>query len=216
MFMGPYEAGGDWSDQGIVGVDRFVQRAYDLFVKFDGVLGKASTPEKFEIASLSDEEKSVYRKINQTLNKYNEEIQHFRFNTAVAALMELLNELTKNLEKCNPSLQTYTLERFATLLSPIAPHLGEECWKIIGNDKSIFEAPKWFTVDEAALSVDAVNIAVQVNGKLRATIPVPVDSAQAFLKEVAFNDDHIKKHTDGKTIVKEIFVKNKIYNIVVK
>ncbi len=216
MFMGPYEAGGDWSDQGIVGVDRFVQRAYDLFTKFEGVLKKAASPEKFELASLTEEEKIVYRKINQTLHKYNEEIEHFRFNTAVAALMELLNELTKNLEKCNPSLQSYSLERFASMLAPIAPHLGEECWKIIGYEKSIFESPKWFTVDEAALSVDAVNIAVQVNGKLRATIPIPVDSDQAFVKNVAFNDDHIKKHTDGKTIVKEIFVKNKIYNIVVK
>ncbi len=216
MFMGPYEAGGDWSDQGIVGVDRFVQRSYDLFTKFEGILKKAASPEKLELALLTEEEKSVYRKINQTQHKYNEEIEHFRFNTAVAALMELLNELTKNLEKCNPSLQSYSLERFASMLAPIAPHLGEECWKIIGKDKSIFEVPKWFTVDEAALSVDAVNIAVQVNGKLRATIAVPFDSDQAFVKDTVFNDDHVKKHTEGKTVVKEIFVKNKIYNIVVK
>ncbi|MCX6151824.1 MAG: leucine--tRNA ligase [Ignavibacteriales bacterium] len=216
MFMGPYDLGGDWNDHGIVGIDRFVQRSFDLFTKFEGIIKNNFVLEKFEIAALNEDEKLVYRKINQTIRKFDEEIDNFRFNTAVASLMELMNELLKNLEKCNPSLQAYTLERFAAMLAPIAPHLGEECWKLIGNDKSIFEAPKSFQPDEAALVEDKVTIAVQINGKLRATLEVPNNSEQSFVKEIAFNEESVKRHTDGKTVVKEIFVKNKIYNIVVK
>lgn len=216
MFMGPYEAGGDWNDTGIVGVDRFVQRSYDLFNRFGSSVKNNPSPEKFDISTLSEEEKSVYRKVNQTINKYDEEIDNFRFNTAVASLMELVNELIKNIEKCRPELQSYTMERFACMLGPVAPHLGEECWQLIGKDKSLFEQPAWFAPDEAALTVDSVTIAVQVNGKLRGKVDVPMDSDEAFVKNTALADEPVKRHIDGKTIVKEIFVKNKIYNIVVK
>jgi leucyl-tRNA synthetase len=216
MFMGPYEMGGDWSDAGIVGVDRFVQRSYDIFTRYENIAKTNQAPEKFDIAALCEEEKSVYRKINQTITKFDEEINNFRFNTAVASLMELINELSKNLEKCRAELQSYTLLRFAMLLSPIAPHLGEECWKLLGMEKSIFEGQKWFEVDKDALTVDKVTIAVQVNGKLRAKIEVPNNSDEAFVKGVVFNDPSVNKHTDGKAVVKEIYVKNKIYNIVVK
>ncbi|MGE5683476.1 MAG: leucine--tRNA ligase [Bacillota bacterium] len=216
MFMGPYEMGGDWSDAGIVGVDRFVQRSYDIFSKYEGILKSNPAPARFDIQDLCDEEKSVYRKINQTIVKFDEEINNFRFNTAVASLMELINELAKNLEKCRAELKSYTLERFATLLSPVAPHLGEECWMALGNGKSIFADPKWFDVDKDALTVDKVTIAVQINGKLRTTLELPNNSDEALVKEAVFSDQNVKKHTDGKTVVKEIYVKNKIYNIVVK
>lgn len=216
MFMGPYELGGDWNDSGIVGVDRFVQRSYDLFTRFEGLAKNSTAPEKFAVESLSEEEKSVYRKINVTLNKYEEEISNFRFNTAVAALMELLNELTKNLDKCRPELQVYVMERYALMLSPVAPHLGEECWAMLGNEKSVYESPKWFSVDKDALTVDTVTVAVQVNGKLRATLHVPVDSDEQSVKNIAYAEDGVKRHMDGKTVVKEIYVKNKILNIVVK
>jgi leucyl-tRNA synthetase len=214
--MGPYDLGGDWNDHGIVGIDRFVQRTYDLFTRFEGINNNNAAPDKFDLTVLKEDEKIVYRKVNQTLNKFEEELENFRFNTAVASLMELVNELFKSIDKCNSSLQLYTLERFAVMIAPIAPHLGEECWKLIGNDKSIFEQINWFKPDEAALTEDKVTIAVQINGKLRATLEVPIDSDQTFVKGIAFNDGAIKRHIEGKTVVKEIFVKNKIYNIVVK
>lgn len=129
--------------------------------------------------------------------------------------MELINEL-KVLENCSKEIQSYVLQRFAIMLAPVAPHLGEECWQIIGNEKSIFQNPVVFEVDKEALIEDTVNIAVQVNGKLRATIPVPMNSEQETVKPFVFADEKVNKFTDGKTIVKEIFVKNKIYNIVVK
>ncbi|MGE5439590.1 MAG: class I tRNA ligase family protein, partial [Bacteroidota bacterium] len=208
--------GGDWSDSGIVGVDRFVQRSYDIFQKFENVVINSPAPDKFSVQTLSEEEKSVYRKINQTIVKYDEEINNFRFNTAVAALMELVNELAKNLEKCRPNLQSYVLERFACLIAPVAPHMGEECWEMIGKKGSIFEQANWYSPDPDALTVDRVTVAVQVNGKLRATLEVPAENDQASVKALVFSADGVKKHIDGKTIVKEIYVKNKIYNIVVK
>lgn len=215
MFMGPYDQGGDWSDKGISGVDRFVQRSYDLFNQHLNVSKDVTAKEKHDITTLSEDEKKVYRKVNQTLNKLNEEIEHFRFNTAIAALMELINEL-KVLDNCSKEIQSYTLNRFATLIAPLAPHLGEECWQLIGNEKSLYEAPVWYEVDKDALVEDIVNIAVQVNGKLRSTVSVPMNSEQESVKPIVFSDEKVTKFTDGNTIVKEIFVKNKIYNIVVK
>lgn len=215
MFMGPYDQGGDWSDKGISGVDRFVNRSYDLFKQFEGKLKDVSFNEKYELGTLSEEEKKLYRKVNQTLKKFNEEIENFRFNTAVASLMELLNEL-KILENCRKEIQSYVLSRFAFMISSVAPHLGEECWQLLGNDKSIYLNTPSYQIDSEALTEDNVNIAVQVNGKLRATISVPIDSEQSFVKSLIEKDERAMKFVNDKTIVKEIFVKNKIYNIVVK
>ena len=215
MFMGPYELGGDWSDKGISGSDRFVQRSYELFNKYKDILSGASDKDIYDIPSLSAEEKSVYKKLNHTIKKFDEEINNFRFNTAIASLMELINEL-KNLDNCSKDIQAFTLKRFAVLLGPVAPHLAEECWQIIGNKKSLFENPVWYDYDSAALIQENVNIAVQVNGKLRSTQEVPAGSSQAIVKEIVFNDEKVIKHLNGKTVIKEIFVPNKIYNIVVK
>jgi len=216
MFMGPYEMGGDWNDKGISGTERFVQRSYDLFMQYPEITLTNPAPEKFDISNLSEAEKGVYRKVNQTLNKYNGEISAFRFNTAIAALMELINELSKNLSVCSKEMISYSLERFSVMLAPIAPHFGEECRKIIGHDKSIFANPVWYDVDPAALTVDSVSIAVQVNGKLRGTVEVPVDTPVEVVKENAYSMDSISKHIIGKSVVKEVFVKNKILNVVVK
>ena len=215
MFMGPYELGGDWSDKGIVGVDRFVQRTYSMFESYSNVAKENPSKEKYNLDELNEIEKVIYRKTNQTLEKVSVEIDNFRFNTAVAALMELLNEL-KNLNECRKDFQTYSLERFAFMLSPLAPHLGEECWRLIGIEKSLFEKPLTFGVDEKALRVDNVTIAVQVNGKVRAKVDVPLNLSQDEVKKIVLADEKVKTHTDSKQIVKEIYVPNKIYNIVIK
>jgi leucyl-tRNA synthetase len=216
MFMGPYEMGGDWSDKGISGTDRFVQRTYELFGRYPQLLDNAAAKNSYDIDSLKDEEKTVYRKANQTIKKFDEEIENFRFNTAIASLMELLNELVKSLDKCSPEIQSYALERFGILVSPMAPHLAEECLQILGRKNSIFQNPVWYDPDLAALIEDKVNFAVQVNGKLRATIEMPINSGQEEVKKAIMTDDKALKYLEGKTIVKEVFVKNKIYNIVVK
>ena len=215
MFMGPYDMGGDWSDKGITGTDRFVNRVYDLFDEYKDLQNQTSVKQNYDLNSLNDSDKFIYRKVNQTLNKVGEEINHFRFNTAIAALMELLNNL-KDLSTCSKEIQLFTLQRFAVMIAPLAPHLGEECWNLLGNLSSIFEKPFWYEVDESALIEDTVSIAVQVNGKVRATVDVPIDSEQESVKKLVFAEDKVIKHTADKTIVKEIYVKNKIYNIVVK
>jgi leucyl-tRNA synthetase len=216
MFMGPYELGGDWSDKGIAGTDRFVQRSYELFNKHKDAIKKSVSKKIYELNELNESEKIIYRKVNQTIKKFDEELNHFRFNTAIASLMELLNELSKNLDSCSKEIQSYSLERYAVLLSPIAPHLGEECWALIGKEKSIFEEPVWFEVDPAALVKDNTLVVVQINGKVRAKIELPVDTPEADVKKTVYEDRKVKVHIDGKRIVKEIYVPNKIYNIVVK
>jgi len=216
MFMGPYEMGGDWSDKGITGTNRFVQRSYDLFINNKNVLSNCQLKEKYNLDSLNDSEKIIYKKINQTIKKYKTEIDAFRFNTAIASLMELLNDITKNFVNCSNELKAYTLKRFAILLSPVTPHLGEECWTLLGNKSSLMDNPLWFEADTEALKEDTVNIAVQVNGKLRSTLTVNANSEQPEVKELIFQDEKVVRHTEGKEIIKEIFVKNRIYNIVVK
>jgi leucyl-tRNA synthetase len=216
MFMGPYELGGDWSDKGISGTERFVERTYDLFVQAKDALKNTAPKAFYDLAALSAEEKAVYRKINQTINKYDVEINHFRFNTAIASLMELINELYKSAPACGNEIKAYALERFAALLGPVAPHLAEECWKLLGNEKSLFEEPVWFDPDKNALVEDSAQIAVQVSGKMRGAISVPVDSDEETVKSAALAVESIAKHAEGKTVVKVIFVKNKILNIVVK
>jgi leucyl-tRNA synthetase len=215
MFMGPYDMGGDWSDKGISGTDRFVDRVYDLFNEFKDLQNQITSKEKFDLNSLSVTDKFIYRKTNQTLHKVDEEINHFRFNTAIAALMELLNNF-KDLSSCSNEIILYALQRFAIMISPLAPHLGEECWNLLGNLSSIFEKSFWYEVDDSALIEDTVSIAVQVNGKVRATIDVPLNSEQENVKNVVFSDDKVIKYTADKSIIKEIYVMNKIYNIVVK
>ncbi|MCF8259679.1 MAG: leucine--tRNA ligase [Melioribacteraceae bacterium] len=215
MFMGPYDEGGDWNSSGIVGVERFVQRVFTLFSYFKNLAKETNSEEKYELEILSEVEKSVYRKVNQTVLKYETELDNFRFNVAVASLMELINEL-KNLNECRKDIQLYALERFAVMLAPIGPHLGEEMWEILGNELSIFENPVWFTHDEAALEVDSVTIILQVNGKLRGKIDLPIDTDEQLVKNATWEDEKVKSHTEGKTVVKEIYVKNKIYNIVVR
>lgn len=215
MFMGPYELGGDWSDKGITGTDRFVQRVYELFNKYFGLLNLAKSKDDYDFDELNENEKTIYRKVNLTLKKVDEELEHFRFNTAIASLMELLNEM-KRLESCSKEIQFYSLSRFSVLLAPLAPHLAEECYALLGSRESIFKKPFWFTPDPKALVEDMVSIAIQINGKLRGTVNAPINSKQIYVKDLLANDEKIKKHLDGKEIVKEIYVPNKIYNIVVK
>ncbi len=214
MFMGPYELGGDWSDKGIVGVDRFVQKVWNLIEEHKDFMTDVKPADTFDLAKLSEEEKAVYRKVNQTIAKYEVEIDHFRFNTAIAALMELMNGL-KNLSNCSKEIQAYVIERLVVMLAPVAPHLAEECWTVLGNEP-LFDNPVWFKADEKALTEDSMIIVVQVNGKVRAKLTLPVDVAEDAVKEAAWQEENVKIHADGKTVVKEIYVKNKIYNIVVR
>ncbi len=216
MFMGPYELGGDWNDKGIVGIERFVQRVYSLYKENEKILNGNSPKTFYDLNLLNNSEKAVYRKVNATIDKFQNDMEKFSFNTSVAALMELLNEMTKKFSECSAEIKSYSLKRFALMLAPLAPHLGEECWLLLGNEKSIFENPLWLEPDKNALVVQEVTIVIQVNGKVRGKFNIPIDSDENIVKAAAWNDEKVKKYTDGKTVIKEIYVKNRIYNIVVK
>ncbi len=216
MFMGPYEQGGDWNDKGIVGVDRFVQRVYQTALKYEGIFNRTKSVDKFNLNELNGAEKKIYRKVNQVFEKYAPDMEEFRFNTVIASLMELMNMISETFDEVSDEMKAYVLRRFVSMLAPLAPHLGEEMWHLFGKKESIFKNPVWFEVDKDALTVDETLIVVQINGKVRAKLTLPVGLSQEEVKEKVFADPKVKNYTEGKNIVKEIYVPNKIYNIVVK
>ncbi len=216
MFMGPYRDGGDWSDKGITGIDRFVQQSYQLFEENRDIFNRTEDKSEFNLKELNQNEKAVYYKVNEILKRYEPEIDDFRFNTVISGLMELKNSIYDNFKNTNEELKSYVLKRFTAMLAPLAPHLGEEGWQMLGSDVSIFKKPVWYKVNEQALIVDETTIVVQINGKVRSKLQVAVDLPQDEVKSIVFEDSKVKSYTEGKTIVKEIYVKNKIYNIVVK
>jgi leucyl-tRNA synthetase len=216
MFMGPYDMGGDWSDQGIVGVNRFVNRVYELFFKYKDEFKNFTPNTNFDLSKFSNDEKYIYKRINLGLKKVIEDVDTLHFNTAIAFLMELLNDFSKLNSIQNKDLIYYVLERYAFMIAPLAPHLGEECWQMLGKEKSIFENPVWFDYDPSALVQETFTLAVQVNGKLRAAIEFEVDTDEEIIKSKSKEDPRVKKFIEGKQIVREVYVKNKILNIVVK
>jgi leucyl-tRNA synthetase len=154
MFMGPYEQGGDWNDKGIVGVDRFVQRVYQTALKYEGIFNRTKSVDKFNLNELNGAEKKIYRKVNQVFEKYAPDMEEFRFNTVIASLMELMNMISETFDEVSDEMKAYVLRRFVSMLAPLAPHLGEEMWRLFGEKESIFKNPVWFEVDKDALTVD--------------------------------------------------------------
>ena len=194
MFMGPLEASKPWNDQGVEGAHKFIDRVYRMIVENDFVTNEI-TPEL----------EMIY---HQTVKKVTDDYNALAFNTAISQMMIFTNEVYK-VGKLNKEYA----EGFVKMISCIIPHVGEEMWEKLGyNDTIAFEP--WPTYDESKLKKDTVKMAVSVNGKLRATIEVPLDLSEEELKEIAFNEEGVKRHTEGKEIKKVIIVKNKIINIV--
>ncbi|MGB9774382.1 MAG: leucine--tRNA ligase [Bacteroidota bacterium] len=220
MFMGPYDEGGDWSDKGIVGVHRFLNRVYDFVATRKSLLQNAPHVD-FSSESVRETERPLYRKLHQTIKKVTEDLEAFRFNTAVAALMELYNELSGTsslLENgdISPEFVSYVTRQFVVLLSPFAPHLAEELHAMIGEKGSIFCMESWPGYDAKAIVAEEVTVVAQVNGKIRAKFLVPIDEDETLLKERVLADPNVKRHIEGKEIVRMVVVKNKLINVVVK
>ncbi|MBU0458162.1 leucine--tRNA ligase [Patescibacteria group bacterium] len=195
MFMGPFTDGGDWSDTGIKGVDRFAKRTYSVLSEIVNKKG--------------DQSSALIVGLNRTIKRVTEDIERLHFNTAISALMEFLNLIEKE-GGCN----TETAQIFVRLLSPLAPHLSEELWEVLGGKGFVIEQD-WPKFDEKLIVTDTVTIAVQVNGKLRgnfeADTGVGKDDAIDQAKEVA----NVAKFLDGKKIKKEIYVEGKLVSFVV-
>ena len=196
MFMGPLEASKPWSESGVDGARKWLDRVYRLIIESD---------------KLSDEnDHSLDFIYHSTVKKVTHDYETLGFNTAISQMMIFVNEAYKVKTLYRPYA-----ENLVKMLSCIAPHLGEEMWQLLGHDESIAYA-SWPTYDESMLEQTTVEMAVQVNGKLRAKITVNKDEEDEVVKEAALSQDNVKTHTDGKDIVKVIVVKNKIVNIVVK
>ncbi len=203
MFMGPLTMSKPWATQGIVGIHRFLEKVWALSEK---PLANIDINGKLEDKKLV----SLRKIFTQTVKKVGDDTSSLNFNTAISQMMIFVNELSKF-----DSIPTAIWTDFVKILSPYAPHLGEELWEKLGNKKSIaYET--WPTYNEDFLKDDTKEIVVMVNGKLRDKFEAAPGSDDETLKTMAFDREGVKKHTDGKEIVKVIVVKDKLVNIVVK
>ena len=214
MFMGPIDASKPWDPNGIDGSKKFLDRVWRLFVESGKVQIEVqhgnNEINKQETNQILTPSKNLEKVYNYTVKKVTNDYENMYFNTAISQMMIFVNAATK--EDAIP--QEYA-EGFVKLLSPVAPHISEEIWNRLGhNDTITYEA--WPTYDEAKLVEDTVEIPVQINGKVRAAVKIPVESTEEEVKNIVHENANIQTQLEGKNVVKEIYVKNKIYNIVVK
>ena len=213
LFAAPPEKDLEWSDQGVEGSYRFLKRVWNIVGKYEDI----QTEEK---GKLSSDEFALRRKLHQTIKKVTEDLDgKFAFNTAISAIMELVNDMYRFIEAhdtIEASLSGELVRNLLILLAPFVPHMTEELWQSAGQKEESIHLAAWPACDESALVVDEVELAVQVNGKVRATISVPVAMAREEIGEKAQALPEIQKFTEGKTIVKVIVVPKRIVNIVVK
>jgi len=195
MFMGPLEVSKPWSQQGVEGAKRFLNRVWNYF----------STPENIAPGN----EESLKKIYNQTVKKVSSDYEELGFNTAIAQMMIFLNAVTKG------TCPREYAEGYIKMLSCICPHMGEELWASLGNDSTIAFA-SWPTYDEEAIKEDSIEIGVQVNGKVKGTVLLLVDEDKDSALSKAKAAQGVASFIEGKTIVKEIYVPGKIVNIVVK
>lgn len=193
-FMGPYDQGGPWNPKGVMGVKRFLDKVWGLY---DAKI-EAKQAELVE-----------QRLLNQTVKKVGEDINDFRFNTAISSLMVLVNELVKNKVQSQE-----TLEKLALIMAPFAPFMAEELWSKLGYKESIHKQA-WPKYDEKLLEEETVTIVVQVNGKVRANLIMNKNSIQKEVEEKALADSNVQKFLEGKSPKKVIYIQGKVLNIVV-
>jgi leucyl-tRNA synthetase len=196
MFIGDFEKAAPWSPSSIRGCRRFVDRFWNLQnILVDG-------------DSIRPELESVF---NKTIKKVGDDIENIKFNTAIASLMALINDVTSF-----GSINKKELGIFAILLNPFAPHVTEEVWEACNLGEGILAEQSWPDYDESKCVEESIEIAVQVNGKIKAKLNIPVDAEQNEVLALAKADENVSKAIDGMNIVKEIYVKGRIVNIVVK
>ncbi|MCX6556944.1 MAG: leucine--tRNA ligase [Candidatus Aminicenantes bacterium] len=222
MFVAPFEDNVQWSEEGIQGSHRFVARAWrwlQAALPLWQPDWRAALP-----ATMTPDVRAVRRKLHQTVQKVGVQIESFQFNTALAAIMELLNSMYAYapIEKealappgADAAVVSELAETLILLLAPFAPHLGEEIWQQLGHEATVYRAP-WPAFDPAVATSDSVTVMIQVNGKIKDKVSVVLDSAEEEVKAAALQSDKIKQLLAGRQIVKIIFVKNKMLSIVCK
>jgi len=219
LFASPPEKDLEWSEQGVEGSFRFLNRLWRLVSDHTDRLNSVSA--YAGDAALSDAARSLHRKTHQTIKKVTIDIEErFHFNTGIAAVMELVNEANQFLNQLNEKDETgvsvlrEAVETTVVLLSPVVPHITEELWRMLGKEESLLQV-SWPNYRESALETESRLVVVQVNGKVRSRIQVPVSCSEKEIQDQALSDPRVKRHTNGQDIKKVIVVQNKLVNVVV-
>ncbi|MEK7465973.1 MAG: leucine--tRNA ligase [Planctomycetota bacterium] len=218
LFIGPPERDAVWATKDIIGSHRFLYRVWETVQEaLPLIQGISSKPESLQ--GLADEFRAVRRKVHQTIKKVTEEIEGgFKFNTAVASVMELVNEMKRaNFQAGGPaaaSVLREACEATTLLLAPFVPHMAEELWEMLGRPPSIFEQP-WPVVDPSACTENEVEIVVQVNGKVRSRVTVPAGTTEDLLRQAALADSRVIEALAGKAPRNVIVVPGRLVNVVV-
>ena len=213
LFAAPPERELEWSDRGVEGCFRFLNRIWRLAYEFTEKC--ENIPGSYEIRNEAD--KKLAYTLHYTIKKVTEDIRdRFNFNTAISAVMELVNELYKYKEgDINDALYSTVIKTMIVLLAPFVPHITEELWQELGYEGTVYEQ-SWPTYDEEALKKDEIEIVVQINGKNKEKINIPGDATREDMLQIADENEKIKGLTDGKNVVKVIAVPGRLINIVVK
>lgn len=214
MFASPAEMTLEWQESGVEGAKRFLGRVWNLVYQYQQNPAKTS----LDITALSAEQKVLRREVHKTIAKVSDDIgRRQTFNTAIAAVMELMNKLTKaSLDsEQDRAVMAEALSAVVRMLYPITPHICFELWQALGNESAI-DTAEWVKADEAAMVEDEKLIVVQVNGKVRGKVTVATDADEDTVKTIAFADENVKKFIDNQHIVKVIYVVGKLLNVVVK
>ena len=214
MFASPAEMTLEWQESGVEGAKRFLGRVWNLVYQYQQNPAKTS----LDITALSAAQKALRREVHKTIAKVSDDIgRRQTFNTAIAAVMELMNKLTKaSLESDQDrAVMAEALSAVVRMLYPITPHICFELWQALGNESNI-DTAEWVKADEAAMVEDEKLIVVQVNGKVRGKVTVPATSSEEEIKVAAKADPNVAKFLDGKEILKEIYIPLKMLNFVVK
>ena len=211
MFMGSYEEGGDWHDEGIQGIERFVKRVWRLVHSIHLQRPNGEETKKFV---------KVERQMHHAIKYCTQSLSDFHFNTGISRIMELVNEIYLYIQDVNPKEQnkqlwTCVVPNLLKLFAPFCPHLSEELWQVIGRDYSIVDTD-WPEYDEKALKTSTVQLGVQVNGKIRGQINVDADADQESIIKIALENNKVRKYTDGKKIVKSLVIPHKLVVFAVK
>ena len=214
LFAAPVERDLDWSDQGVEGSYRFLNRVWRILGIFEDAIKNGS--ESYDVAALNDEEKNLRRILHRTIKKVTEDLRdRFMFNTAISTLMELVNAAHVFQDKpINPNLAREFAKDLLIMLAPFVPHISAELWnKFFEGD---VHKQSWVTCDESAIVEETVEIVIQINGKVREHVNIPAGLSKAELEKIAPTLPRVQELTAGKNIVKIIAVPNKLVNIVVK
>src|SRR6056297_1632017 len=220
LFASPPEKDLEWSDKGVEGANRFLNRVW-RFISDHIELIKDIEVKNIEIdqSTLTDQEKELHRKLHETIEKVTDDIEaRLNFNTAISAIMELVNEIYHYVGKndnINKDLLAVVSEKLVLMLAPFAPHMTEELWNKMGHKDTVHRA-KWPVFSKEAAKKDEITIVIQVNGKVRDKVDVDANISKQDLKEKVFKQDKVKKYTEDKEIIKTIVTPKKLVNVVVK